>query len=94
MKRPNIPQGDWNVCRHATPESSPQFGVYTEDHPSDFLIVKGDRSIADVVAAVPELLAVLENLHVWLIAPDTTRETLEWAERKTREALIKAGYEF
>ena len=51
MKKPNLPPGDWNVSKHATPEGIHQFGIYAGDSPSDFVIVKGERPIADAHAA-------------------------------------------
>ena len=99
MKKPNLPQGDWNVSKHATPEGIHQFGIYAGDSPSDFVIVKGERPIADAIAALPELLAALETVCArsqdiadamqdsgW--HPDTTNKFLD----VVRDALTKAGY--
>lgn len=51
----------WLVSKHATPEHTPQFGIYSEDHPSDFAIVRGEDK-ARMIQAVPDMIAALEEI--------------------------------
>jgi hypothetical protein len=61
-----ITKGPWNISKHATPEWSPQFGIYSEANPSsrDHVIVTGENADADsqVIAAVPELIEACKGL--------------------------------
>jgi hypothetical protein len=57
--------GPWNISKHATPEHSPQFGVYAGDSLNDLATVKGNDAAANarLIAAAPALLAALEALR-------------------------------
>lgn len=102
MKKPNITPGPWAAT--ATPSSEFAHRAINSDEGYRVATVGAPRDIkphiseqtanAQAIAAVPDLLAALESLHSWLIAPDTSRETLEWAENVTNQALTKAGYTF
>ena len=61
--------GPWEVSKHGTPESHPQYGIYTGSK-NDHVIVKGDDALADtlLIAAAPELL---EALQIWMRFFDT-----------------------
>jgi hypothetical protein len=63
----------WELTRHATPDYAPQCGIYSEDHPADFAIVKGEANARRIVAcvnackginpeAVPDLLEALQDV--------------------------------
>lgn len=57
--------GNWNISRHATPEHSPQFGIYSEDFPNkDIAIIVGENAEADakIMASSPLLLAIALRL--------------------------------
>ena len=45
----------WEVSKHGTPESHPQFGVYAEGRHNDHVIVRGENASADahLIAAAP-----------------------------------------
>lgn len=90
MKKPNLPQGDWNVSKHATPEGIHQFGIYAGDSPNDFVIVKGEQPIADAIAALPDLLATLEQCLLFVTAAPHDPAFHD----RIIAALTKAGYTF
>lgn len=100
MKKPNLPQGDWNVSKHATPEGIHQFGIYAGDSPSDFVIVKGEQPIADAIAALPDMLEAIEEMLSEAEAagidtmPGDTFAGFLIACENARQALTKAGYTF
>lgn len=56
--------GPWEIGKHATPEHSPQFGIYAGAAARDHVIVKGEHAEADarLIAAAPELLEALQSL--------------------------------
>lgn len=56
---------DWSVCRHATPDYAPQYGIFAGDSQSDLAIVRGNNaeSNAHLIASAPDLLSTLENLR-------------------------------
>ena len=57
--------GPWSISKHATPEHSPQFGIYAESGSNrDHAIVTGENSNANakLIAAAPELLTELRRL--------------------------------
>ena len=61
-----ITQGEWTICKHATPEYAPQFGIYAGDS-RDFCIVKGDKADnakdnAHLIAAAPKLLEACKGI--------------------------------
>ena len=70
--------GPLTVSRHATPEHSPQFGIYAEGQNHDFAIVKGDNAEADATlfAAAPQLLMACQKLVTWLRAIRSEAESL------------------
>lgn len=96
--------GPWDVSRHATPESHPQFGVYfsgrcASPRSHDLAIVRGDNAEADarLISAAPELLEALENLlahegeiEVSSIGVELDSEALVAARRKAKAAIAKA----
>lgn len=58
----NFTPGPWAIIRHATPEHSPQYGIYTEDASGwDIATVHGENAAANaaLIAAAPELLACI-----------------------------------
>jgi hypothetical protein len=66
-------KGAWAISRHATPEHSPQFGIYSGDSPNDLATVKGENAAANatLISAAPTMLAALEMVEQWLLrAPD------------------------
>ena len=66
MKNEHTP-GPWVVCKHATPEWAPQFGVYAEGEQQDLATVKGENAKANsrLIAAAPDLLANLKSIVQW-----------------------------
>ena len=65
MNAETFTPGPWAISRHATPEHSPQYGIYTEDASGwDIATVHGENAAANAVliAAAPKLLAVLEEM--------------------------------
>ena len=57
--------GPWFVTRHATPDHSPQFGIYDEyGRGRDIATIYGANAEADaaLIAAAPALLAALVDL--------------------------------
>jgi hypothetical protein len=67
--------GPWAISKHATPEHSPQFGVYPEGG-RDLAIVKGDNAKADakLIAAAPDLLDALRACAAFIENNGTTEE--------------------
>lgn len=58
---PHTP-GPLNISRHATPEHSPQFGIYSEANPhKDIAIITGENAEADahLMKASPQMLDAL-----------------------------------
>lgn len=45
---------------------------------------------ARLIAAAPELLSMLRQIDLWLVAPDTSRETLTDWQRLIRAAIANA----
>ena len=64
MNHPEHTPSPLAITRHATPEHSPQFGVYSEGDNSsrDIAIVMGPNAASDAAlfAAAPEMLEALE----------------------------------
>ena len=67
--------GPWEMGRHATPESCPQFGVYAENGNGRDLahvVSAGTTRHAEteanarLIAAAPEMLQALKNAREWL----------------------------
>lgn len=67
----------WNISRHATPEHSPQYGIYSDDNPLDHAIVRGENASADaiLIAAAPKLLDALKACEAALA---TLRRNNRW----------------
>ena len=58
--------GEWDICRHATPESHPQYGVYAEGAPKDLAIVfrEADGDFMCMAHAMtPTLVEAVEMLN-------------------------------
>lgn len=85
MKRPNITPGEWIVSRLASPDYAPQYGIYSSENVNDFAIIKGDEANARAIAALPDLLAALEQI---------LQEGAGWECEVTQSALLQAGYTF
>lgn len=103
MKRPNITPGEWIVSRLASPDYAPQYGIYSSENVNDFAIIKGDEANARAIAALPDLLAALEQAYQLLKTarqyfPKRIRNSdtfqLELACAAIGSALTKAGYTF
>lgn len=100
MKKPNLPTGEWNHSKHGTPEGCPQFGIYAEGTPNDFAIVKAEEPVAQAIAALPDLLAALEEmLDESCKAGIDTMPGDDFAGfviacENAKAALTKAGYTF
>jgi hypothetical protein len=60
----------WEITKHATPEYSPQYGIYEEGSQNDFCIVKGEESLARLISAAPDLLEACEWAAKSLHHPD------------------------
>lgn len=57
--------GTWAISRHATPDYAPQYGIYANDASGwDIATVHGENAASNAVliAAAPQLLAVLEEM--------------------------------
>lgn len=54
----------WNITRHATPEYSKQYGIYSGDNSSNHIIINGENAFADatLIAAAPEMLSALQRI--------------------------------
>lgn len=86
-KRPHTP-GPWKADKWATGYSvSTPEGGYTICRLND---CNNAEANAKLIAAAPDMLSVLQALNSWLIAPDTKRETLEWASHVVGNAIAKA----
>lgn len=97
MHSPHLPAAPWTVCKHATPDHAPQFGIYSDNddpYPLDFVIVKGSRELADAIAALPDVLRTLNSFRTWLACPALDKATIAEMERRAIDALLKAGYTF
>lgn len=106
MKKPNITPGPWRILddyyasfhNEFTPRVEDVWEIGNREEGSTPAYATSEAH-AQAIAALPDLLAALEGLHIWLAAPgtkraDTKRETLEWAEHVVNQALIRAGYTF
>ena len=49
---------------------------------------------AKAIAALPNLLEALEQIHTWLVQPATDGATLEYMQATVKSSLKKAGYMF
>jgi hypothetical protein len=49
---------------------------------------------AKAIAALPNLLEALEQIHTWLVQPATDGATLEYMQATVKSSLKKAGYVF
>lgn len=84
--------GPWNICKHATPSHAPQFGVYADGDRYDLAIVVNENARANValISAAPELLQFAVEVKVWLMAPDTSLETLMNMQAQAESVISKA----
>jgi hypothetical protein len=83
--------GPWATSKHATPEHSPQVGVYAEGKQSDLAIVRGSNAVADasLIAAAPELLELAmegERLANIFSSVEQTRRFKEVIAKATGES--------
>lgn len=92
---PNIPAGPWEACNgmvYAPPlegEDESQFICdCAEDEDCE---AEEEKTIAVAIAAFPDVVAALTDLHTWLICPATDKETLTIMQHKCLTALRKAG---
>jgi len=55
----------WDICKHATPEHSPQYGVYENNDRNDFCIVTGEdaEAKAQLISAAPNLLEACKHVR-------------------------------
>ena len=78
MNAETFTRGPWAISKHATPEHSPQYGIYAEDASGwDIATVHGENAAANAVliAAAPKLLALLNEAQEYLdILADDARE--------------------
>lgn len=89
---------EWEVSKHATPEHSPQYGIYVEGERNDFCIVTGEdaEAKAHLISAAPEFSDVcnwledvmLGDSNIW-IAIRGHEGADEWA-KKLHEAISKS----
>ena len=64
MTTPHHTPGPWNISKHATLDSFPQYGIHAGAGSYDHVIVKLDNAEADakLIAAAPDLLAACLDL--------------------------------
>lgn len=97
MSTPRLPASPWEVSKHATPDHSPQFGIYASDdepQPFDFIIVRGSEETARAVATLPDALRTLNTFRVWLDCPSLDKKTLKEMYDRAETVLREAGYTF
>ncbi len=88
--------GPWAISKHATPEHSPQFGIYSDEAANDHCIVKEANAEADarLIAAAPDLLAALKDtlsLVVGQFHDGTNTTCVQRTIDSARTAIAKAG---
>ena len=87
--------GPWEVSKHGTPESHPQYGIYAGSK-NDHVIVKGDNATTDarLIAAAPELLEALKlvvsSLDYWFKRYDDPEGAKSEMMNRARAAIAKA----
>ena len=62
-------KGEWDISRHATPESHPQYGVYAEGQQNDLAIVRGDANAQFIALAHNAMPVLLEAVEQFLPEP-------------------------
>ena len=50
----------------------------------------GNESVANLIAAAPQLLSFVEEIRVWLMAPNLDHDTLENMQAQADEIFTKA----
>ena len=87
--------GEWDTCRHATPDYAPQHGVYAGDSAKDLAVVFREADSDFICAAhnlMPQLLEAVEALkdcHARLeLLTNTDRGKLLDAVAKQRAAKV------
>lgn len=96
MNRPNYTPGPWFSCpgnakRHFKIECN---GSDNDLEPVATLTGPDREANAQGIAAFHDWRESLEKLNTWLIAPDTSKATLQEMHALTKAALKKAGYIF
>lgn len=89
--------GPWNISKHATPEHSPQFGIYSGDNHHDLAIIVNENAAANarLIAAAPDLLAalklVVEDFADWFnFKDDDQLQMLRNSINKAQAAITQA----
>ncbi len=82
--------GPWNIIKLATPEYSPEYGIYAGDSQNDLARVINDNSAANalLISAAPELLATLiecvESGRLSPLTPNTVKSALSAINKATQ----------
>lgn len=101
MNKPNIPKGPYTHGTFNHRNDNGDYGAWVQTSgPCAFDVLCPPKMEEDgqaaplvqAIAALPQLLTALERLNTWLVAPDTSKATLEEMRETTRTALLAAGY--
>ena len=91
--------GPWEIGRHATPESFPQFGIYAENGNARDLahvVSHGTATSAEteanahLIAAAPEMLEALQNVAEVMSGADYSHVKADMVRAICRRAIAKA----
>lgn len=65
-------------------------GLIISEKTGENVAISYDSEDADLIAAAPEMLALLKELAAWLICPDCSPETIEHIREKIVTEISKA----
>ena len=78
--------GEWDTCRHATPDYAPQHGVYAGDSAKDLAVVFREADSDFICAArnlMPQLLEAVNHLQ------NMVEEEPNWRDKEAAVAFLE-----